>query len=839
MKIALRLFVFSVVIQAASYATSYYFSQSTGSDSNSCALGSPCRTLAKANSLSLSSGDSILLMCGDTWMETLIPQQSNMNYDHWGPCNTTAGGNPPPVVMGGTTSCGYFTAIPSRCTMDINGRANLTVKHIDFNGSNQGGVGGQIYVHGASSAILFDYLKIHFAYENNGIACATTTNLPHTLTVANSQISGNSFEAAYVRDAGASGHCNIDLVNNIIVGNNVRYDHDLPYAHSYGLVCYDGSRCTLQNNLIGGNGRLIELEKSSNWIDLGGNLFDAYIPSVVNTGFNEWYFMGTNDGDSAHTGSDPGGMLAYAAGLWNAFGGAAKLTYQVVVGRSIYTTAWQTWPQSVANIQYGVNTYDIDITDHTFSHGSMISVNGLAFNPGNNPGAYYNNNVSNKTLAFGDANGHAFTVTWSAPSNRKFFWDARKQVCGSSLAYNSGGTSTGVWNTCVGPSGWTIGSAAINGFGLDDLTDIRSLPDSGGPVPIPPNAWTLTPLDTAAYYHIELDETKSLIENGGTDMWGNQQLGLGQVKRVCFGAGTTNTVASAAAQAAGFYSMLTGSSSGATDLTHFYNYFGTEAPAVGELLYFGTDEASVRKAARFFAMSIPMSGSIFGLYWHTAPTFQQQLIWAEDEFHKWTGRYFDTYNGAYSALESTHNCSGIIPNAYCDPNTPVVDNSDFHPVAGGVQIGAGLNLGAGYDVDMDGNSQPESGPWTIGSYVFSLGGGAAGANLNPGSLDFGVEGVTSPITPQPITLTSSGAVALSINNISITGANSGDFVQWNNCPTSPNTLSPGAYCTITVLFAPTETGTLNASLSVIDNAPNSPQAVPMTGVAVGGRVRLR
>ena len=74
--------------------------------------------------------------------------------------------------------------------------------------------------------------------------------------MANSQISGNSFEAAYVRGAGASGFCNIDLVNNIIVGNNVRYDHDLPYAHSYGLVCYDGSTCTLQNNLIGGNGRL-------------------------------------------------------------------------------------------------------------------------------------------------------------------------------------------------------------------------------------------------------------------------------------------------------------------------------------------------------------------------------------------------------------------------------------------------------------------------------------------------------------------------------------------------------------------------------------------------------
>ena len=181
-----------------------------------------------------------------------------------------------------------------------------------------------------------------------------------------------------------------------------------------------------------------------------------------------------------------------------------------------------------------------------------------------------------------------------------------------------------------------------------------------------------------------------------------------------------------------------------------------------------------------------MSGSIFGLYWHTAPTFQQQLIWAEDEFHKWTGRYFDTYNGAYSALETTHICSGTVPNAYCDPNTPVVDNSDFHPVAGGVQIGAGLNLGAGYDVDMDGNSQPASGPWTIGPYAFSSGGGAAGAKSHPWKPRFRCPGrLTSPTTPQPITLTSSGAAALSITSISITGANSADFVQWNNCPDEP------------------------------------------------------
>jgi hypothetical protein len=165
--------------------------------------------------------------------------------------------------------------------------------------------------------------------------------------------------------------------------------------------------------------------------------------------------------------------------------------------------------------------------------------------------------------------------------------------------------------------------------------------------------------------------------------------------------------------------------------------------------------------------------------------------------------------------------------------------SDFHPLAGGVQIGTGLNLGAGYDVDMDGNSQPASGPWTLGPYVASTGGGSPAVSLSPTSLDFGIQGTNRPTTPQPVTLTNTGAAPLSITGIGITGANSGDFAQWNNCPLSPSTLDPMGSCTIMALFSPTETGTLNANVAVTDNAPNSPQTVPMTGIAVGGRIGVR
>ena len=111
--------------------------------------------------------------------------------------------------------------------------------------------------------------------------------------------------------------------------------------------------------------------------------------------------------------------------------------------------------------------------------------------------------------------------------------------------------------------------------------------------------------------------------------------------------------------------------------------------------------------------------------------------------------------------------------------------------------------------------------------------------LSPASLNFGGQGVHRMNQPQTVMLTSTGSAPLTISNIAITGANKGDFDQWNNCPLNPNTLAPGDHCNITVVFSPTETGTLNADVAITDNALDSPQMVPLTGFGVGGKVRLR
>ena len=103
------------------------------------------------------------------------------------------------------------------------------------------------------------------------------------------------------------------------------------------------------------------------------------------------------------------------------------------------------------------------------------------------------------------------------------------------------------------------------------------------------------------------------------------------------------------------------------------------------------------------------------------------------------------------------------------------------------------------------------------------------ALLSPTSLNFGNQTVGITSNPQYVTLQNTGNINLTITSIQITGANSGDFAQTNNCPGS---VAPNGSCQVSVTFTPTATGTRNAAVTITDNAPDSPQSVPLTGVGV-------
>jgi len=99
-------------------------------------------------------------------------------------------------------------------------------------------------------------------------------------------------------------------------------------------------------------------------------------------------------------------------------------------------------------------------------------------------------------------------------------------------------------------------------------------------------------------------------------------------------------------------------------------------------------------------------------------------------------------------------------------------------------------------------------------------------NLSASTLTFGTRSVGTISQAQSVTLTNQGSAPLMLSSISVSGTNSTDFFETNNCP---SILNSSANCTLTLRFRPTNKGFLSASLSISDNAPGSPQTVTLTG----------
>ena len=102
------------------------------------------------------------------------------------------------------------------------------------------------------------------------------------------------------------------------------------------------------------------------------------------------------------------------------------------------------------------------------------------------------------------------------------------------------------------------------------------------------------------------------------------------------------------------------------------------------------------------------------------------------------------------------------------------------------------------------------------------GGQAPVVTLAPTSLTFVGQVVGSTSAAQPVTLTNTGSSALSITSIAV----SGDFAQLNTCGSS---VAPGTACTISVTFTPTALGNRYGTVTITDNAANSPQTVLLAG----------
>lgn len=100
---------------------------------------------------------------------------------------------------------------------------------------------------------------------------------------------------------------------------------------------------------------------------------------------------------------------------------------------------------------------------------------------------------------------------------------------------------------------------------------------------------------------------------------------------------------------------------------------------------------------------------------------------------------------------------------------------------------------------------------------------ATAVELSRPDLNFGDVAVNTTSKPQKIAVTNTGATPL---NIALIQSSATYYTETNTCG---NSLAAGANCTISVIFTPTQIGTLTGILTITDNDGTSPQKVSLTG----------
>jgi sugar lactone lactonase YvrE len=103
------------------------------------------------------------------------------------------------------------------------------------------------------------------------------------------------------------------------------------------------------------------------------------------------------------------------------------------------------------------------------------------------------------------------------------------------------------------------------------------------------------------------------------------------------------------------------------------------------------------------------------------------------------------------------------------------------------------------------------------------------ASVSPASLAFAGQVTGTPSAPQILTLKNTGTAALTVNSISVNGANGTDFAETDNCV--GQVIQPNSSCAVNVTFLPTLVASEGATLTIANTA-NSPLVINLAGTGV-------
>lgn len=154
----------------------------------------------------------------------------------------------------------------------------------------------------------------------------------------------------------------------------------------------------------------------------------------------------------------------------------------------------------------------------------------------------------------------------------------------------------------------------------------------------------------------------------------------------------------------------------------------------------------------------------------------------------------------------TNNCPAVLSNgATCTINVTVTPTA-LGPLTGSLVIVDG-SAGSPHSVPLTATGAPAV-PIVV---------------TNPVQVIFPPTPLNTPANIIPVQVTNTGAAVLNIISVS---AGTGDFTSVNGCA---STLAPNATCIINMTYTPTKLGPETGTLTITDNAANSPQTLPLTG----------
>jgi hypothetical protein len=251
----------------------------------------------------------------------------------------------------------------------------------------------------------------------------------------------------------------------------------------------------------------------------------------------------------------------------------------------------------------------------------------------------------------------------------------------------------------------------------------------------------------------------------------------------------------------GSYSALTVGAAGMISFNDFYSYSNSPIP----------DSSTQTLVAPFWDTLYPFgTGNDNNVFWQvvgTEPNRQLVVEWRD------VGYCCETSGTITFEVVFFEGSSEVLFN-YADTvfGGPYTSHDNGATASIGMQVSS--NLGSQYSYDQASVKSNSALRWYPNSPTVTV---------STSSLSFGYHEIGSKSKAQKLTVTNGGAIPLTFTAIT---TDNGDFQVENKCGT---TLKPGKSCVVHVLFDPSSPVAETATLSINDNAPNSPQTVALSG----------